>query len=155
MTVLDILILSFLGYFIIHGGRKGFVRLFFDALALLLGVGIAIQFNGAASSFLLSIFSLPNDVVFALSFILIWLGVFCFFSLMSKVFNRFISGSLLGPLNFVLGCVFGGVKGCVFLTPILVGLLYFQLPYVEKSTVVSIVRPGLNWILHDFFEKGE
>jgi membrane protein required for colicin V production len=120
MHYIDIILLVVFIIAGFNGYRTGFVRQIASLAGLLLGIWGAIQFSELTASFLVENFSLTTKylpiISFALTFVLILIGVHFLGELVNKIFDL----ALLGFANSMLGVVFGVIKTVLILSVLFV-----------------------------------
>ena len=126
MNWLDIIIFCILGLLIINGIRKGFILSLASLIALILGIWVAVHFSGFMSAFLNKTFHPSGNwltiLSFALTFLLIVIGVI----LIAKLLEKVVKTVGLGLANRVIGGLFGLLKGILGVSVILFFLVRFD-----------------------------
>jgi membrane protein required for colicin V production len=126
MNWLDIIIFCILGLLIINGIRKGFILSLASLIALILGIWVAVHFSGFMSAFLNKTFHPSGNwltiLSFALTFLLIVIGVI----LIAKLLEKVVKTVGLGLANRVIGGLFGLLKGILGVSVILFFLIHFD-----------------------------
>ncbi len=121
MEIIDIILILFLGFGLIRGLMKGFIRELASLAALILGLYGAIYFSHFAYSFIEEQFNLSPAycqwLAYAATFLLIAVGIL----LVGKLLTKFASALALGLINRILGGIFGLLKMAFILS----ALLYF------------------------------
>ena len=114
IAVIDIVFIVIILIFAVHCAVKGFVSEIMSLAAVIMGILSAIFFfrEGAAfirDRFMPDVETIPN----ILSFIVIFLAVFCVVKIIGLMLKSIIEGIRLGGLNHVLGFIFGAAEGVV------------------------------------------
>jgi membrane protein required for colicin V production len=143
LNFLDIVIFSVVVYNTIAGLKRGLIRIFFEVLALVSSIFIAIKYYKALLIVIKEFVSIPAFYGSIFSFGLIWIAVFLFISMISVVIEKVTSLAALGFFNRIGGGIFGLAKGIVILLPVLVLLLYVNKSYVTNSILVQPLLPIL------------
>jgi membrane protein required for colicin V production len=122
MNYFDIVILIVLLFFLIRGLIKGFFIELASVLALILGIWGALRFSGYVGNKLTELFDLTTQwlglISFAVTFVLIVIGVHFIAIIVDKLF----SAIALGWLVKILGAVFGVIKALIIVSVVLVFL---------------------------------
>lgn len=122
MNYFDIVILVVLLFFLIRGLIKGFFIELASVLALILGIWGALRFSGFVGNKLTELFDLTTQwlglISFAVTFVLIVIGVHFVAILVDKLF----SAIALGWLVKILGAVLGVIKALILVSVVLVFL---------------------------------
>jgi membrane protein required for colicin V production len=122
MNYFDIVILIVLLFFLIRGLIKGFFIELASVLALILGIWGALRFSGFVGNKLTELFDLTTQwlglISFAVTFVLIVIGVHFVAIIVDKLF----SAIALGWLVKILGAVFGVIKALIIVSVVLVFL---------------------------------
>jgi len=126
MTALDIIVLLLVGLGVFTGLRKGFVH-----AVLSLGVWVVVVLalwvlHGPVQQGLSGIVGNASSYVLAFVVLLVgsWIGAKLLVSRIAKGVRR----SFVGPVDRLLGALFGGLKGLIFVT-----LFYMAFSFVYDS----------------------
>ncbi|WP_394906515.1 CvpA family protein [uncultured Mesonia sp.] len=119
MEIIDIILILFLGFGLIRGLMKGFIRELAALAALILGLYGAVYFSHFAYTFIEEQFNLSPAycqwLAYAATFLLIAVGIL----LVGKLLTKFASALALGLLNRILGGIFGLLKAAFILSAII------------------------------------
>ena len=119
MSVLDIVLIAFIGFGLIRGLMKGFFVEIASLIALIAGVYGAIHFSNYAETFIDENSQWDektvNIVAFALTFIIIVLAI----ALAGKALTKLADFAALGIVNKMLGALFGALKMTFILSVLL------------------------------------
>jgi membrane protein required for colicin V production len=171
INYLDILLAVLLLLFAWSGFRKGLVIEIATLAALILGLFLAYYFSVFVSEKLKEFFSISDQYLEIISFIVVFIGVILFVMLVGKLFEKLIDVLMLGFLNKLAGAIFGIFKGALFISIFIfiVGFVssghYFFKKETRDSSLlynpISSIAPAMfSWFdpekFHfDFFEKVE
>lgn len=171
INYLDILLAILLLLFAWSGFRKGLVIEIATLAALIIGLFLAFYFSGFVSEKLKDYFSIGNQYLEIISFIVVFIGVIIFVMLAGKLFEKLIDVLMLGFLNKLAGAIFGIFKGAIFISIFIfiVGYVSSGHYFFKKETresailykpIASIAPAMFSWInpgkFHfDLFEKEE
>jgi membrane protein required for colicin V production len=145
MTAIDFGVIAIILIFLVRGIWIGFIRQLASLAALILGFLFAGRYYEQISPRLFSVISSPQ-LSFLVTYVLLFLAVFCGVLAIGFVLKKVVSLSLLGWFDRLLGGVFGQVKAGVVVTVlfmVLSGLLAdsnplmtgsFSAPYLRKSS---------------------
>lgn len=148
MNILDLLLGGFLLYGLVRGVWNGFFVELASLLSLIVGIYVAIKFSFLTQSIIEDHVSwspkTTQIVAFALTFILVVVGI----TLLARVFTKITNFASLGLINKVAGGFFGLLKTLLLLSV----LLHFfhkinsRKTFVEKETMVesAIYYPTLH-----------
>jgi membrane protein required for colicin V production len=149
MNYLDIVIFCILGLLFINGIRKGFILSLASLVALALGIWVAVHFSKFINDILNKTFhpsgSWLTILSFALTFLLVVIGVI----LLAKLLEKVVKTVGLGLANRVIGGLFGLLKGILGVSVLLFIIVSFDpkeklithktmetsfcYPYIEKA----------------------
>ncbi|OBX24335.1 MULTISPECIES: CvpA family protein [Bizionia] len=119
MTVIDIILVAFLGLGLVRGFLKGFFVEIASLVALIAGIYGAIHFSFYAAELLMDYVDWDektiNVAAFAITFIVIVLVI----ALAGKALTKLADFAALGILNKLLGALFGVVKMALILSVLL------------------------------------
>ncbi|SFN49297.1 membrane protein required for colicin V production [Bizionia echini] len=119
MTVIDIILVAFLGFGLIRGFLKGFFVEIASLVALIAGIYGAIHFSYYAAEMLMNQVDWDektiNVAAFAITFIVIVLVI----ALAGRALTKLADFAALGILNKLLGALFGVVKMALILSVLL------------------------------------
>ena len=171
INYLDILLAALLLVFAWNGYRKGLVIEISTLVALILGIFLAYYFSGFVSEKLKEYFTISDQYLEIISFIVVFIGVIIFVMLVGKLIEKLIDVLMLGFLNKLAGAIFGILKGALFISIFIFivgyvssGHYFFKKETRESSIlykpVASVAPVMFSWInpgkFHfDFFEKEE
>lgn len=119
MSVLDIVLIAFIGLGLVRGLMKGFFVEIASLIALIAGVYGAIHFSNYAETLIDENShwdeKTVNIVAFAVTFLIIVLAI----ALAGKALTKLADFAALGLVNKLLGALFGAVKMALILSVIL------------------------------------
>lgn len=141
MTAMDILVLLLIGGAAVFGFRRGFVCEILSMLALVLAIAAVRLFHAPLADLLTAMVGTSGGaaiLAFALCFGLVWL----FGKYLARRIGDGMRGSLLGPVDRLLGAGFGALKGLLIATVAFVG---FSLMY---DTLYGEEAPRPHWMRH-------
>ncbi len=119
MTVIDIILVAFLGFGLVRGFMKGFFVEIASLVALIAGIYGAIHFSFYAAEMLMGYVDWDektiNVVAFAITFIVIILVI----ALAGKALTKLADFAALGILNKLLGALFGVLTMALILSVLL------------------------------------
>lgn len=117
---------------LVWGLYRGFVRgLIVEAATLVafgLGVYGAVHFSGIAAEKLKELFSWDSEYLPITAFAITFLGIIILIFFIAKLIHKLAEGLALGPVNKILGALFGTLKFALVLSVII-----FVVDAVEKS----------------------
>ena len=136
MNLLDILIIAVIGFFLVRGIFRGFIREVGSLAGVILGIWLGSVFEPDFSVYLAHYF--PDGKYLALiSFAVIFFAVLVFCNLISWGLKKLVKKLFLGWADTVLGLALAVLKG-VILSYFGIVLLTFFVP--SKSTLVADSR---------------
>lgn len=137
MNVLDIIVMVVLIYNAAVGSKKGLIRILFDLVALIGGVIVAIKYYPYLDLLLTEGLGLKTPVSTFISFLSVWGTVFAAFYYLGKFLHRKSDISVMKPLNVLGGTFFGGVRGFLYLLPILIPLSHTDFAVYHESKMAK------------------
>lgn len=137
LTALDILVLLTVGAGSILGLMRGFVKEVVSLLAWIVAIAVVRIAHGAVAAMLVGPVGTEAGAA-VLAFALIFGAVFLIVRTAGNALGKSTRGSLLGPVDRVLGLGFGAVKGLIIAT------LVFLFASLVYDTIYggSAKRPG-------------
>ena len=102
MVLLDLIITVLLGYQSFQGWQKGFVRLFFELLALILGLVEAMKNYRYVATLINQQWAWPVPVTNVVAFVAIWGVIFMGLSLVAWGLDRLINLTVLAVFKYCL-----------------------------------------------------
>lgn len=153
MNGFDVVIIGVLGIQAILGFQRGFVRIFFDILAILAGIAFGFLHYkeiGAKLQIYLNISPLYINLA---SFICIWAAIVLVVYLLSKIINTVVTLTGLGLMNRLGGFVLGATKGVFMILPVIVPLFFLNIGIVEQSRIIQPFRPYLESMLDLYLQS--
>jgi membrane protein required for colicin V production len=131
MNYIDIIICVPLAWGLYKGFRKGFIIEVATLFSLLGAVWVAVNFSDFISRLIRDKLNWHNAYVPIISFVLLFIGVLAAVYGIAKLIERSIDAASLGPINKILGALFGAFKFALILS-----VLFFLVDAVEKSIPV-------------------
>lgn len=122
MSLVDIVILVLLGFFLLKGTLRGLLKEICSLLGLLLGGVFAFSFHLPLAQHLQNSFNLPAQLCVWGSFLAIFLLVVIVFAVLGFVLHRFVKLIFLGGFNRLSGGLFGLVQGVVLVSMLVLAL---------------------------------
>lgn len=124
MNLFDIAIVVILGYCLIRGIFRGFIKEAAAIVAILAGFYAAYMFHGEVSPHLSQWIADPDYRLLA-AFALVFFGVFFFITLVGVLIRMLARAAALGVVDRFFGAVFGGAKAVLLVTLIYIVLVTF------------------------------
>lgn len=119
MNFLDLIILIPVVWLCIRGFSKGLIIELATLIGFVVGILAAWYFSGYVQDLLKEYFTLNDQALRIISYIVIFLVVILVFYLIGKVLEKVIDLVMLGWLNKILGGIIGLAKGIVLICIIL------------------------------------
>ena len=119
MSVLDIVLASFILFGLVRGLMKGFFVEIASLVALIAGVYGAIHFSNYAATFIDENSKWDEKTVNLVAFAITFLIIVLVIALAGKALTKLADFATLGIVNKILGAIFGGLKIAVILSVIL------------------------------------
>ncbi|HIJ36959.1 MAG TPA: CvpA family protein [Deltaproteobacteria bacterium] len=136
MNLLDIFIIAVIGFFLVRGIFRGFIREVGSLAGVILGIWLGSVFETAFTGYLESYF--PDGKYLALiSFAMIFFAVLVLCNLISWGLKKLVKKLFLGWADMALGVALAVLKG-VILSYFGIVLLTFFIP--SKSTLITDSR---------------
>jgi membrane protein required for colicin V production len=157
INYLDIVLAVLLLLFAWSGFRKGLVIELATLVALILGIYLAYYFSGLLTEKLKEFFTISDQYLEIISFIVIFIAVLLLVLLVGKLFEKIIDVLLLGFLNKLAGAIFSILKGALFISIFIfivefvsAGNHFFKKETRESSVlyppIASIVPSLVSWV---------
>jgi membrane protein required for colicin V production len=134
MNLLDLIIIIPVVWLCIRGFSKGLIIELASLIGMVLGILAAWYFSGQVSDFLKGYFTLTDQSLKIISYIIIFLAVMLIVYLIGKAIESVVDMVMLGFVNKFLGAIFGLAKGIV-----LVGIVLFILE--STGAADKIIKP--------------
>lgn len=146
MNAVDLALLFLLLLWALRGYWRGFFRESFGLLALVGGIGMAIQFAALAAGVLQQRFRIPPPVDAGVAFVTIFVVVHTLVNLIGALLDRLASALFLRGINRLAGAAFGAGKGAAILGLVLLFLHLFPIvPELDGHIMSSVIgRPLVN-----------
>ena len=147
MPVIDILLLTAIGFGVVRGLFKGLFVEIATLLALVLGAYGAAYLSNYASDFLSSHLDWSETTIAISAFIITFVVIVIAISLAGKALTKLASFAALGLLNKILGGVFGGLKMTLICSVLILAVQTFNGPTsivtnknIQASTLYKSVQ---------------
>lgn len=156
-TVITVVIILIIVFFLIDGIRRGLVRQVFEIAGLIvafmgayyLGHFFAQRFEGSTR--------ISYSVILFFFSAIVFIAVVIVFHLLGLMMQKIMSVTILGPVDRVGGAMFGALKGVLFVS--LVCVLVFSVPAaggfkrkLQTNRVAAAIHPVLPR-MYNFFIK--
>ncbi len=132
MNPFDIVIIIILSFCLIRGFFRGLVKELSSIIGVLGGYYAAYTYYMEVSGFLSGWISNPSYLKI-LSFLIIFCGVFITISILGVVIKYILNIAFLGWVDRICGAGFGGIKGILIVSVLLIILTAF----LPKSTLIK------------------
>jgi len=133
---IDLVLAFFLGFGFIQGFRKGLLVEVASLAALVFGLWGAFLFADLAKSTLQNYFDLNPVILNATAYLTVFIGIAFAISLVAKALTKIIHLVALGPINRLLGALFGVLKIGMMLSAFL--YLIFRI-----NVLITLLDPTL------------
>jgi membrane protein required for colicin V production len=145
-ALLDLVLLGMLGYFILAGVRKGFIKQIIDFVGLVLAVVLPALYGPGVARAIVArtdwTYGAVVGFVYAVSFFAVLIGV----GILGSLLKKGIRLTILGWIDKAAGGLMGLVKSALALSIIL--LLLLQIPWgegvtrtIHRSRLVPVIVP--------------
>ena len=119
MSVLDIVLISFIGFGLVRGLMKGFFVEIASVVALIAGIYGAIHFSNYAATFIDENLEWDEKTINIAAFAVTFLIIVLVIALAGKALTKLADFAALGIVNKLLGALFGALKVALILSVIL------------------------------------
>lgn len=148
MTLVDWLIIGIILLFSITGYMRGLVATVVSWVGTLLAIFISFRFFKPLGDWLSNLFGWSSGpvhfIVFAIAFILLFVGVGLLFKLINRVLRIITELPVISFANRILGLLFGVVQGILVSMVLLFVMSKFPVSaYLTSATNSSILAPKL------------
>ncbi|OQY14123.1 MAG: colicin V production protein [Desulfobacteraceae bacterium 4572_187] len=124
MNFFDIIVIVILGYCLIRGVFRGFIKELSSIIGVLGGFYAAFTYYMVVAK-PLSKWIANSGYLNILSFLIIFCGVFIMISILGVIINYLLKIVFLGWLDRIFGAVFGAMKGILIVSVLLIALTAF------------------------------
>jgi membrane protein required for colicin V production len=157
MNYIDIIICIPLAWGLYKGFMKGFIIEVATLVSLLGAIWVAVNFSDLITHFIHDKLRWKSPYVPVISFVILFIGVLAGVYALAKLVERSIDAASLGPINKILGALFGAFKFALILSVIffMIDVLENSYPFISSGTksksllykpvaaIAPIVIPGL------------
>ena len=119
MSVLDIVLIAFIGLGFVRGLMKGFFVEIASLIALIAGVYGAIHFSNYAATFIYKNAQWDQKTVNVVAFAVTFLIIVLVIALAGRALTKLADFAALGIVNKLLGAIFGALKMALILSVVL------------------------------------
>lgn len=130
MNQIDLLILIFIGFFLMKGLFRGFFHEVFGLVGLMVALIFATKYSSEVAAMVNKILRISSNMAAILGFILIFFGIVLFFQVVIHFFQKIFQYTMLGWLEKLAGGTVGFVKGATVASLMLIFLS--SLPFSGK-----------------------
>ena len=135
MNLFDIAIIIIVGFSLIRGFFRGFIKELFSVIGLFVGFYAAYTYYQQIAKILSQWITDPSYLNI-LSFMIIFCGIFFIISILGVIVKYILNISFLKWADWIFGAGFGAVKGILFVSILLILLITFLpkgTPIIKKS----------------------
>ncbi|MFQ5486409.1 MAG: CvpA family protein [Desulfobacterales bacterium] len=135
MNLFDIAIIIIIGFCLIRGFFRGFIKELFSVIGLFVGFYAAYTYYLQIAK-LFSRWITDTSYLHILSFMVIFCSIFFIVSIVGVIIKYILNISFLKWADWIFGAGFGAVKGILFVSILLVMLITFLpkgTPIIKKS----------------------
>ncbi|MFO7914847.1 MAG: CvpA family protein [Candidatus Krumholzibacteriales bacterium] len=155
VTAIDIIILIIVVYFLIGGVRRGLVRQVLEVVGIIAAFVCAFYLAHNLAAYLGPRLDISHNILTVISAVIIFAGVITGFHFLGLAIRKFLSITLLGSFDRVMGGIFGGIKGLLLCSLLLIVLMALPIPQnfrnkLRNDPVVTYVRPLLPVLFNSF-----
>ncbi|HMA77475.1 MAG TPA: CvpA family protein [Candidatus Krumholzibacteriaceae bacterium] len=147
-SVIDIVIVIIIFYFLLSGIRRGLIRQILDVLGIIAAFIGSFYLAHRLAAYLESSMELSYNICLIMSAVILFIGIIILFHFISLTLKKLINMTILGSFDRIMGGLFGAIKGLLFSSLILV--ILFSLPInpgfkkeLERDRFISFVKPVL------------
>lgn len=147
-SVIDIVIVIIIFYFLLSGIRRGLIRQILDVLGIIAAFIGSFYLAHRLAAYLESSMELSYNICLIMSAVILFIGIIILFHFISLTLKKLINMTILGSFDRIMGGLFGAIKGLLFSSLILV--ILFSLPInpgfkkeLERDRLISFVKPVL------------
>lgn len=150
MNLLDIVLIIVAAIFLVRGFLRGFVKEVFSLASIGLAYFAASRYNHLLEPHL-QLYLSNETTIWALSSVLIFIGILLVCWIIAKIIRGFMELALLGWLDRTAGAAFGAAEGVLvgLLTLLLLRSFFPDATFMQESVIVPRAQPALE-ILSDF-----
>lgn len=155
ITAVDIIIGIIVVYFLVGGVSRGLVRQVLEVVGIIAAFMCAFYLAHHLAVYLKPKWDISYNILAVISAVIIFAGVIIGFHFLGLALRKFISITLLGSFDRVMGGIFGGIKGLLLCSLLLIVLTALPIPRnfrkdLRRDPVVSYVRPLLPVLFNTF-----
>ena len=135
MNLFDIAIIIIVGFSLIRGFFRGFIKELFSVIGLFVGFYAAYTYYHQIAK-LLSQWITDTSYLNILSFLIIFCGIYFIISIIGVIVKYILSVSFLKWADWIFGAGLGAIKGILFVSILLIILITFLpkgTPIIKKS----------------------
>lgn len=146
MNVLDWFILAVLGLGVWRGFSNGFIREVARILALVVAFVLGTQLMRPVGLFLSVSMGISEALSPVIGFVVVFIAVLALVFSIARMLE-FVAGSLfLGPVNRVLGAMFGGIKATLVLSLLFLVSAFFGFPGEQTRSESQLYMPVTSFV---------
>lgn len=158
VTAIDIIIVIIVLYFLVGGVRRGLVRQVLEVVGIIAAFMCAFYLAHHLAVYLRPRLDISYNILTVISAVIIFTGVIIGFHFLGLAIRKFLSITLLGSFDRVMGGIFGGIKGLLLCSLLLIVLTALPLPKdlrkkLRDDPVVTYVRPLLPVLFNTFLSS--
>ncbi|NOR44186.1 MAG: hypothetical protein GQ534_01260 [Candidatus Delongbacteria bacterium] len=141
MHYIDIIVLVIMGIFTIVGFKRGFITEIFQIIGLFAAIALNTPISRLINNYAKNSLDTHNELIGFLSGIISFALIFLFFFIIGRILTKTTNIILTSLPNRIIGAFFGGIKGFMIATVV---LLIVRLIPVGDDFIQNNVTPDLD-----------
>jgi membrane protein required for colicin V production len=156
-TIISIVIMVTILFFLIDGIRRGLMRQFFEVIGLFAAFVGAYAIGHYLAENFQSSARLSHQAILIVSSVVVFIVIVVVFHMIGLLFQKIVSVTVLGPVDRVGGAIFGALKGILFVSLVCVVVFSFApaggfSETLKANPVAARIHPVLPWMYHLFIK---
>ena len=141
MHYIDIIVLAVMGIFTVIGFKRGFITEIFQIIGLFAAIALNTPISRLINNYAKNTLDTHNELIGFLSGLISFILIFLFFFVIGRILTRTTNIVLTSLPNRIVGAFFGGIKGFMVATVV---LLLIRLIPVGDDFIQRNVAPDLD-----------
>ena len=147
MPIFDLILIATLAYNFFKGLYRGFIGVITDIVSLAVSFYLGFTFYPVLGDQFKVFFKTESVYVYLFSFISLWAIAYGMTHIFGKSIKSILTFSILKPVDILGGGIVGLLKGLLILSPFLFGVVFFELPFIDDSVFLPILKPFIETLL--------
>ena len=139
MILIDWIIVGIVGYNMVVGMFRGFIRILFDLVALAMSIYVAHQYHEPMAQWVAGFLPMAPMALNITSVVLLWGAVYLAVVGLGMGISKVASLATMGPLNAIAGLILGALRGALVSAPVVMIWQFIDPVIMHTSLILNFI----------------